>query len=80
MRASHLALIVAVLALPSAAYSQDSGQVDGRVGSDLNTSLMQPNPSPGPIGPYHRPAEPGLRAGGGVVMPARWCPTMCPWF
>jgi hypothetical protein len=65
MRASHLALIVAVLAIPSTAYSQESGQVDGRVGPDLNTSLMQPNPSPGSMGPYHRPAEPGLRAGGG---------------
>jgi hypothetical protein len=36
MRASHLALIVAILTLPSAAYSQDSGQVDGKVGPDLN--------------------------------------------
>jgi hypothetical protein len=69
MRASHLALIVAVLAIPSAAYSQESGQVDGRVGPDLNTSLMQPHPSPGSMGPYHCPAESGLRAGGGIVMP-----------
>jgi hypothetical protein len=39
MRASSLALIAAV-GIPSAAYSQDSGLVDGRVGSDLSTSPM----------------------------------------
>ena len=29
MRVPHLALLVAVLTIPSAAYSQDSGLVDG---------------------------------------------------
>jgi hypothetical protein len=81
MRASHPALIVAILALPSAAYSQDSGQVDGRVGPDLNTSPMQPNPSLGSTGPYHRPAEPGPRAGfAGVTMPGQIVPENVPVF
>jgi hypothetical protein len=61
MRASHLALIVAVLALPSAAYSQDSGLVDGRVAPDLSTSSIQPSPSMGTAA-YRRPPEPGSRA------------------
>jgi hypothetical protein len=79
MRASHLALIVAILALPSAAYSQDSGQVDGRLGPDLNTSPMQPNPSLGSTGPYRRPAEPGPRAGfAGAVMPGQVVPGNVP--
>jgi hypothetical protein len=46
MRASRLSLIAAALAIPSAIYSQDSGLVDGRVGSDLGTST-QPSPSNG---------------------------------
>jgi hypothetical protein len=75
MRVSHLALIVTVLASSSAAYSQDSGQVDGRVGSDLNTSPMQSNPSLGSVGPYHRPPEPGPRAGySGAVLPGQVVP------
>jgi hypothetical protein len=79
MRASHLALIVAVLALPSAAYSQDSGQVDGRVGSDLGTSSMQPSPSMGSTGAYRRPPEPGPRAGvAGAVMPGHVVPESMP--
>jgi hypothetical protein len=63
MRASRLALVAAVLAIPSAVYSQDNGLVNGRVGSDLSTSPMQSNPSMGATGPYHRPLEPGHRAG-----------------
>jgi hypothetical protein len=47
MRATHIAFIVAVLAIPSAGYSQDSGQVDGRVAPDLSISPMQSNPSLG---------------------------------
>jgi hypothetical protein len=78
MRASNLALIVTVLASSSAAYSQDSGQLDGRVGPDLNTSPMQPNPSLGSIGPYHRPPEPGpAQAIQALSCPARSCQAMC---
>jgi hypothetical protein len=81
MRASCLPLIVAILAIPSAAYSQDTGLVDGRVGSDLSTSPMQPNPSMGATGPYHRPLEPGPRAGfAGVTMPGQAVPEAVPVF
>jgi hypothetical protein len=81
MRASHLAVIVTVLASSSAAYSQESGQVDGRVGPDLNSSPMQSNPSLGTVGPYHRPAELGPRAGSsGAVMPGQVVPQNVPVF
>jgi hypothetical protein len=79
MRASHLALIAAVLPLSSAVYSQDSGLVGGRVGSDLSTSTTQPSPSIGTQGPYHRPMEPGPRAGfAGTVMPGQVVPENVP--
>jgi hypothetical protein len=72
MRASRLALIAAVLAIPSAVYSQDSGLVDGRVGSDLSTSSTQPSPSVGPQGAYRRPPEPDPGAvSSGVLMPGQ---------
>jgi hypothetical protein len=78
MRASRLALVAAVLAIPSAVYSQDNGLVNGRVGSDLSTSPMQSNPSMGATGPYHRPLEPGHRAGfAGVTMPGQLFPKLC---
>jgi hypothetical protein len=81
MRASHLTLIVAVLAIPSAAYSQESGLVDGRVGSDLSTSSTQPSPSIGLQGAYRRPPEPGPRAGSsGIVMPGQILPEAVPVF
>jgi hypothetical protein len=81
MRASRLALVAAALAIPSAAYSQDSGLVDGRVGSDLSTSPMQSNPSMGATGAYHRPPEPGPRAGfAGVTMPGQVVPENLPVF
>ena len=75
MRASHLAVMITVLALPSAAYSQDSSQVDGRVGPDLNISPMQTSSSLGSIGPYHRPPGPGPRAGySSAVLPGQVVP------
>jgi hypothetical protein len=78
MRASRLALVAAVLAIPSAVYSQDSGLVDGRVGSDLSTSPMQSNPSLG-SGAYRRPPEPGPRAGfAGAVAPGQVVPQNVP--
>jgi hypothetical protein len=80
MRASHFA-VLAVLNSPSAAYSQDSGLVDGRVGSDLSTSSTQPNPSNGLQGAYRRPLESGPRAGSsGVVMPGQVVPENIPVF
>jgi hypothetical protein len=81
MRASRLALIAAVLAIPSAAYSQDGGLVDGRVGSDLSTSSTQRNPSNGLQGAYRRPPELGPRAGfSGIVMPGQVVPENQPVF
>jgi hypothetical protein len=81
MRASYLTLIIVVLAIPSAAYSQDSGLVDGRVGSDLSTSSTQPSPSNGLQGAYRRPPEPGPRAGSsGIVMPGQVVPEAVPVF
>jgi hypothetical protein len=75
MRASHIAFITVVMTTPSAAYSQDSGLVDGRVGSDLSTSSTQTGPSLGLTRAYQRPAEPGPRAGSsGMVMPGQVVP------
>jgi hypothetical protein len=77
MRASRLALIAAVLAIPSAAYSQDSGLVDGR--SDLSTSSTQPSPSVGLQGAYRRPLNPA-RAPASQVLHARpSCTRRCVW-
>jgi hypothetical protein len=81
MRAPHLALIVAVLAIPSAASSQDSGLVDGKVGPDLSTSPMQSNPSMAPTGAYRRPFESGPRAGfAGMTLPGQVVPDSVPVF
>jgi hypothetical protein len=72
MRASRLALIAAVLVIPSAVYSQDSGLVAGRVGADLGTSSTQSGSSLGLTRAYKRPPEPGPRAGSsGMVIPGQ---------
>jgi hypothetical protein len=81
MRASRLALIAAVLAIPSAVYSQDSGLVDGRVGADLNTSSTQSGSSMRLTRAYQRPPEFGPRAGAsGMVMPGQVVPEEVPVF
>jgi hypothetical protein len=81
MRASRLALIAAVVAIPSAVYSQDSGLVDGRVGSDLSTSSMQSGSTFGLTRAYQRPPERGPRAGSsGMVMPGQVVPEEVPVF
>jgi hypothetical protein len=66
MRPSHIAVIAAVLAIPSVAYSQDNGAaggpVGGKVGADLNSSsAAQPGPSVGR--PYGSPPSAGPTAG-----------------
>jgi hypothetical protein len=66
MRASHIAVIATLLAIPSVAYSQDSGAVGGpvggKVGSDLNSSSpSQSGPSVGH--PYGSPPQGGPKAG-----------------
>ena len=66
MRASHIALIAAVLAIPSVGYAQqDNGPVGGMVGpegsSSLGPSLGQPRPSIG--SPYGSTPRRGPLAG-----------------
>jgi hypothetical protein len=80
MRASHFA-VLAVLAIPSAAHSQNSGLVDGRVGADLSTSSTQSGSPLGLARAYQRPPEPGPRAGSsGMVMPGQVVPEEVPVF
>jgi hypothetical protein len=73
MRASHLALIAAVLATPSAGYAQDQGLVGGKVGPSLDSSSpSQPGASAQPYGsppraPQERPGFSGSVAPGQVV-------------
>jgi hypothetical protein len=52
MRASHIAVIAAVLAIPSVAFAQQDGPVGGKVGSDLSTTTTQPS---SPLGAGLRP-------------------------
>jgi hypothetical protein len=80
MRASHIALIAAVLAIPSVGYSQNSGlagpgngPVGGKVGADLGASPTQSAPATrGPYGapaPIGRPADYTGRVTPGQVVP-----------
>jgi hypothetical protein len=74
MRASHIALIVTMLAIPSVAYSQQDGPVGGRVGPDLGSSPTQPGPSAG-AHPYWSPPRSGQFAGySGSVMAGQVVP------
>ncbi len=78
MRASHIAVLAAVLALPSVGYAQDNGPVGGRVGSDLGTSSTQPGSSV-ESRPYARPLETGPRAGfAGAIAPGQIVPRNVP--
>lgn len=82
MRASHIAVIAAVLAIPSVAHSQDNGAVGGpvggKVGSDLNSSSpAQAGPTVGH--PYGSPPSSGPRAGfAGTVGPGQVVPQNVP--
>ena len=76
MRASHIAVLAAVLAAPSVALAQQDGPVGGRVGSDLSTSTTQQSPSGG-VGtrPYGGPSSTGHPAGyAGAVTPGQVVP------
>jgi hypothetical protein len=82
MRASHIAVMAAVLAIPSIGYAQqDNGPVGGPVGgmvgpggsSSLAPSPGQPRPSLG--SPYGTPPTPGPRAGfSGSITPGQVVP------
>jgi hypothetical protein len=78
MRASHIAVVAAALAIPTLGYSQDNGPVGGKVGSDLGTSPTQPGPSVGSR-PYGTPLTPGPRAGySGTLAPGQVVPQNVP--
>ena len=86
MRASHIALIAAALAIPSIGYAQDNGPVGGPVGgmvgpggsSSLAPSLGQP-PRPSLGSPYGTPPTPGPRAGySGNITPGQVVPQNVP--
>jgi hypothetical protein len=74
MRASHIAVIAAVLATPSLAYAQQDGPVGGRVGSDHSTSTTQPGLAPS-ARPYAVPDSAGRSAGfAGATTPGQVLP------
>jgi hypothetical protein len=78
MRASHIAVIAAVLAIPSVVYAQQDGPVGGRVGSDLSASPTQPSPSAGARA-YAPPSPVGHSAGyTGAVTPGQIVPENVP--
>ncbi len=74
MRVSHIALIAAVLAIPSLGYAQQDGPVGGKVGADLGAAPTQPSPSAAARG-YSAPTSVGHPAGyTGAVTPGQVVP------
>ena len=76
MRASHIAVLAAVLAIPSVAFAQQDGPVGGRVGSDLSSTTTQPSPSVGAgLRPYGGASAYGRPAGyAGAITPGQVVP------
>jgi hypothetical protein len=77
MRASQIAVIAALLAIPSVGYSQQDGPVGGPVGGKAGSNLSaSPTLSaPATRGPYGRPAPVGRPAGyAGAVTPGQVVP------
>ena len=75
MRAFHIAVIAAVLAIPSVVHAQQDGPVGGKVGADLSTT---PTPSGPAVGsrPWAAPAQVGHPAGyAGAVTPGQVVPS-----
>jgi hypothetical protein len=78
MRASYIAVIAALFAIPTVGYAQQDGPVGGRVGADLSTSTTQPNPSAA-ARPYAPPSSFGHPAGyTGAVTPGQVVPDNVP--
>ena len=80
MRALHLVVIGALLAIPSVAYSQADGPVGGKVGPNLESpSTTQPGASLG-TQPYARPPGPPQERAGyaGSVSPGQVVPRNTP--
>ena len=82
MRASHAAVIAAVLAIPSAAYSQDNGAAGGPVGGQggvgpehVLAGAARPFRQPSLCASADSGADSGIR---GDRSPARWCRRTCP--
>jgi hypothetical protein len=74
MRASHIAVIAALFAIPTVGYAQQAGPVGGRVGADLSTSTTQPNTVPSARA-YSPPPTSGHPAGyTGAVTPGQVVP------
>ena len=77
MRAlQQIALVAAIMAIPSAGYSQDRGLVDGKVGADSQSSLTALPGSSAPLernNPYGAPPRaPQERPGfAGTVAPGQ---------
>ena len=76
MRASHIAVIAAMLAIPSAAFAQQDGPVGGRVGADASITTGQPSTSLGAgLRPYGGSTAYGHPAGyTGAVTPGQVVP------
>jgi hypothetical protein len=74
MRVSHIAVLAAVLAIPSVAHAQQDGPVGGKVGSDLSSSTTQP--SLAPSARAYAPLNPTGRAAGyaGATTPGQVLP------
>ena len=77
MRVLHLAVIGALLAIPSVAYPQNDGPVGGKVGPGLESS---PSPGASTWGhPYGTPVRPGQAAGStGAVRAGQVVPETVP--
>jgi hypothetical protein len=74
MRASHIGIFAAVLAIPSIGYAQQDGPVGGKVGADLSTTPTQQSPSAAARG-YSAPSPIGHQAGyTGAVTPGQVVP------
>jgi acetyl-CoA acetyltransferase len=76
MRVSHIAVLAAMLAIPSAALAQQDGPVGGKVGSDLSTTTTLPSPTLGAgMRPYGGASAYGHPAGyTGAVTPGQVVP------
>ena len=78
MRALHLAVIGALLAIPSAGQAQDNGPVGGKVGPSLQSSPALPGSSLG-TQPYGTAPRAGPPAGyAGAVAPGQVVPQSVP--
>jgi hypothetical protein len=83
MRASYIAAIAAVLAIPSVGHAQDNGAaggpVGGKVGSDLNPSAPAQPGAPSVGHPYGSSVTGGPKAGfAGSISPGQVVPQNVP--